>query len=445
MLSTPATWAEYFETYCRKKINKLAYEYPTVRTLRIDVKEDGLIYFREGKLFEELVENPDKVIEDAKKGLEDASNIFDVVLKDVQIQFTNLPPTRRIPISNIRIHYLNKFISVEGVVKRVSYNVPCVLTAVFECVKCGKLHYVQSSNGKISKPEPCDCGSKSFRRFPEHDEKVDFQQIVIQEFPEGIDRQPQEIHVYLYGELVGNVLPGDKIVVNGILREAIDKNKSRGQFYIEANSIEFLEDDIREINITSEDVERIKELARDPNIYDKLVQSIAPNIYGLEDVKLAIALQLFGGVPKELPGMRIRGDINILLVGDPSTAKSQLLRYVYRIAPRAVFNTGTRSSGVGLTCSVVRDELDGKWTLEAGTLVLADKGVAIIDELEKASKDDKNALLEPLEQQTVTVSKAGINAILNARCALLAAANPKYGRFNKYEPIVEQIDISPPQ
>ena len=270
MLSTPATWAEYFETYCRKKINKLAYEYPTVRTLRIDVKEDGLIYFREGKLFEELVENPDKVIEDAKKGLEDASNIFDVVLKDVQIQFTNLPPTRRIPISNIRIHYLNKFISVEGVVKRVSYNVPCVLTAVFECVKCGKLHYVQSSNGKISKPEPCDCGSKSFRRFPEHDEKVDFQQIVIQEFPEGIDRQPQEIHVYLYGELVGNVLPGDKIVVNGILREAIDKNKSRGQFYIEANSIEFLEDDIREINITSEDVERIKELARDPNIYDKL-------------------------------------------------------------------------------------------------------------------------------------------------------------------------------
>jgi len=161
-------------------------------------------------------------------------------------------------------------------------------------------------------------------------------------------------------------------------------------------------------------------------------------------VKLAIALQLFGGVPKKLPdGTEIRGDIHILLVGDPGVAKSQLLRYVHRIAPRSVYTTGKGTTTAGLTATAVRDEIDGRWTLEAGALVLADKGIALVDEIDKMRNEDRSALHEAMEQQTISVAKAGINATLKARCALLGAANPKYGRFDKYTPIAEQIDLSP--
>ena len=442
----PTVWAEFFEIYYKKEVNRIAklYEEGIIAPLYVDVKKD-LVWFREGKIFEELIEHPDEVIRHASVALEDVQNIYDVQLKGVPVRFRNIPKPYRIKIRDIRLNYVNKFISVEGVVKRVSINCPYVKEAFFECVKCGRTVIIQSLNGKIPKPDYCECGSKSFRRATELDKEIEFQHIVIQELPEGLDSQPREISVYLYDDLVNKVNPGDKVIINGILREKRDKLKSHGQYFIEANSIEFLENDIRDLNITEEDKKKIRELASDPNIYDKLVKSIAPNIYGYEDIKLAVALQLFGGVPKELPdGTRIRGDIHILLVGDPSTAKSQILRYVYRVAPRAVLNTGARSSGAGLTAATVKDEIDGKWVLEAGTLVLADKGIAVLDELEKLSKEDKEALLEPLEQQTVTVTKAGINATLNARCAVLAAANPKLGRFNKYEPLVDQIKLDPP-
>ena len=181
-------------------------------------------------------------------------------------------------------------------------------------------------------------------------------------------------------------------------------------------------------------------------LYEKIRSSIAPTIYGLEKEKDALALQLFGGVPKYMPdGTRIRGDIHILLVGDPGTAKSQLLRYISQLAPRSIYTSGKSSSAAGLTASAVKsDEFgEGGWTLEAGALVLADLGIACVDEMDKMNPKDRDALHQAMEQQEISVAKAGINATLKSRCALLGAANPKLGRFDEYAPIADQINIPP--
>jgi len=180
-------------------------------------------------------------------------------------------------------------------------------------------------------------------------------------------------------------------------------------------------------------------------IYDNVKRSIAPSIYGYDEVKEALALQLFSGVSKGLPdGTRIRGDIHILLVGDPGIAKSQLLRYISKLSPRGIYTSGKSSTSAGLTATAVKDELgDGRWTIEAGALVLADKGIACIDEMDKMRSEDRSALHEAMEQQTISVAKAGVMATLKSRCALLAAANPKFGRFDKFEGIAQQINLSP--
>ena len=214
---------------------------------------------------------------------------------------------------------------------------------------------------------------------------------------------------------------------------------------LEANSIEQLDKDYDEIEITAEDEEQILELSRDPVIYDKIVSSVAPSIYGYEDIKEALALQLFSGVVKNLPdGSRIRGDIHVILVGDPGIAKSQLLRYVVKLSPRGVFTSGRSASASGLTAAAVKDDLnDGRWTIEGGALVMADMGIAAVDEMDKMKTEDKSALHEAMEQQTISIAKAGIIATLKSRCALLGAANPKYGRFDRYESIAEQINMPP--
>ena len=180
-------------------------------------------------------------------------------------------------------------------------------------------------------------------------------------------------------------------------------------------------------------------------IYDKMRQSIAPTIYGLDVEKDALVLQLFGGIAKEMPdGTRTRGDVHTLLVGDPGTAKSQMLSYISKLAPRSIYASGKASSAAGLTAAAVRDEFgEGQWTLEAGALVLADKGLACIDEIDKMEETDRSSLHQAMEQQEISVAKAGINATLKSRCAILAAANPKLGRFDEFMPIHEQINMPP--
>ncbi|MEN3037510.1 MAG: minichromosome maintenance protein MCM, partial [Candidatus Methanosuratincola petrocarbonis] len=260
---------------------------------------------------------------------------------------------------------------------------------------------------------------------------------------------PQTLDVELGDDLVGRIFPGDRVIINGILRSYQRTTQSGKSTYfdlfLDGISIEMMEQEFEEIEISPEDEKRILELSRDPNIYEKIVRSIAPSIYGYEDVKEALALQLVSGFSKRLPdGARIRGDIHILLVGDPGVAKSQLLRYMAKLSPRGIYTSGKSSTSAGLTATAIKDELgDGRWTIEAGALVLADKGIAAVDEMDKMSPDDRSALHEAMEQQTISVAKAGVMATLKSRCALLAAANPKMGRFDRYEPIAPQINLTP--
>ena len=237
-------------------------------------------------------------------------------------------------------------------------------------------------------------------------------------------------------------------MVNGILR-SVQKINRDGKtiyfdIYLDCMSIELEEQEFDELEITPEDEEAIMKLSKDPRILNKMIGSIAPSIYGYEEVKQAVALQLFSGVVKNLPdGTRIRGDIHILLVGDPGIAKSQILRYVVNLAPRGVYASGKSASSAGLTAAAVKDDFDGSWTLEAGALVLADKGVAAIDEMDKMKTEDRSSLHEAMESQTISVAKAGILATLKCRCSLLGAANPKLGRFDPFDNIAEQINMPP--
>ena len=245
------------------------------------------------------------------------------------------------------------------------------------------------------------------------------------------------------------VAPGDRVVINGILRsmQRIVRGEKSTVFdiFLECNSIEIAEKEFEEVEIDEKAEDEIRKLSCDPMIYRMCTHSIAPTIYGNEDVKEAITLQLFGGIAKEMPdGTHLRGDIHVLLIGDPGIAKSQLLRYVVKCSPRAIYTSGQSSTSAGLTATAVKDEFgEGRWTLEAGALVLADMGVAAVDEMDKMQKEDRSALHEAMEQQTISVAKAGITATLKSRCALLGAANPKYGRFDMYGDIADQINMPP--
>ncbi|WP_290597516.1 MULTISPECIES: minichromosome maintenance protein MCM [unclassified Archaeoglobus] len=452
-VSSPALWTEFFERYYKEEINKLAYRIKSGgdgRSVYINFVKD-LTIFQEGKLGEELIENPDEVLQHAEKGLANVTNIYGVSLEGCKPRFYALPTARKVLIRDLRAQHIGKFVAVEGIIRKVTEVRPRIVEAAFACLNCGSINMVQQEDSQLRQPLECSkCHTKRLVFLPDSSISVDSQRLKVQEYPENLrgGEQPQTIDVILEGDLAGSVNPGDRVVINGIVRA---KPRGLGQrklthmdLYLEGNSVEVLHQEYEEFEITERDRERIMELATSDDIYGKIVRSIAPSIYGHEDVKLAIALQLFGGVPKKLPdGTEIRGDIHILLVGDPGVAKSQLLRYVHRIAPRSVYTTGKGTTTAGLTATAVRDEVDGRWTLEAGALVLADKGVALVDEIDKMRKEDRSALHEALEQQTISIAKAGINAILRARCALLGAANPKYGRFEKYTAIAEQIEMSP--
>lgn len=452
MISCPEIWAEFFEKYYYEEINNLAFRIKSgenKRAIYVNYIED-LSVFQEGRLAEELIEYPDEVLAHAEKGLASCTNIYGVTLEGCKPRFYSLPSTKKILIRDLRSSHISKFIAIEGIVRKVTEVRPKIISAAFKCTNCRNIIHVPQDDSTLRYPYECRCGSKRFQLIPEKSLSIDSQRVKIQEYPENLrgGEQPQSIDVLLEGDLTGTINPGDRVIVNGIVRA-----KPRGiqqkmltlmDLYIEGNSIEMLQQEYEEFEITEKDREEIIKLAQSEDIYEKVVKTIAPSIYGHEDIKLAIALQLFGGIPKKLPdGTEIRGDIHILLVGDPGVAKSQLLKYVHRIAPRSVYTTGKGTTSAGLTATAVRDEVDGRWTLEAGALVLADKGVALVDEIDKMRKEDRSALHEALEQQTISIAKAGINAILKARCALLAAANPKFGRFDRFSPIAEQIDLSP--
>lgn len=360
-----------------------------------------------------LLENPEETLSVAEEALKEISSTYSPSEDTkIRIRLFNLPESREIRIRNLRSKHIGKLIVTEGIVKRASEIRPEISEAVFECLNCGNKISVIQTERIISAPKKCEvCGSR--KGFSLVDQKLnDVRWIVIEEPFEIVSgERPSDIMVYLKGDLTtprmqNKTDPGNRIKVVGILKQMarrVRKSKSRQlEIYIEANNIIPMEVEWHELEITKEDEEKIRELAKDPNIYEKLVQSIAPAIYGLEEVKEAIALQLFGGEPKILPdGTRIRGDIHILLIGDPSTAKSALMKVVANLIPRGRYVSGKGVTAAGLTATVVRDEeFLGGWVLEAGALVLSNGSLCAIDEFEKVDKNDQVALHEAMEQQS---------------------------------------------
>ncbi|MEM0439445.1 MAG: minichromosome maintenance protein MCM, partial [Sulfolobales archaeon] len=318
--------------------------------------------------------------------------------------------------------------------------------------ECGEKFDIEVKSDTIEKPPYCRrCGLSSgiFKLLENESLYTDHQRISIGEMPEEVPsgQMPRQVQVILEGDLVDRVRPGDKVQVVGIVRLSgvgSSSRRSKAVYEIElyGNNIETRDKGVEEIELSEEDIDEIRRLAKDPMITRKIIASIAPAIYGHWDVKEAIALLLFGGVPKHRSdGTKIRGDVHVLIIGDPGTAKSQLLQFASKIAPRGIYTTGKGSTAAGLTAAVVRDKNTGEYYLEAGAMVLGDMGVVCIDEIDKMREDDRTAIHEALEQQTVSISKAGIHATLNARASVLAAGNPRYGRYIDDRPLIDNINL----
>jgi replicative DNA helicase Mcm len=329
---------------------------------------------------------------------------------DLHVRFYNMVPAK-VEIRELRSEHINSLVQVEGIVRRISEVKPEIVEAVFECQRCGQLQIVEQDSRLFKKPAVCGnpaCGRQGpFRLIEDQSKFIDWQSVRIQERPEKLrgGRMPRSVDCVIHDDIVDRAQAGNRVNITGILKTQQETTyrglKTTFHIYIEVNHVELREKEVEEIEISKEDEEEIKKLAAEPFICEKIVSSIAPAIYGYEDVKEAIALQLFSGVFRILSdGTRLRGDSNILLVGDPGTAKSQMLQYVSRLAPRGIYTSGKGVSGVGLTAAVVRDEMSGGWALEAGALVLADGGLCCIDELDKMSSDDRSAIHEALEQQS---------------------------------------------
>jgi replicative DNA helicase Mcm len=402
-------WSRFLKNKYRDQLGDLLRQYPKKRSLYIDYR-DVYAFGKVGvRMAAELIESPGKVIDDVRDAVRAQQLARGKGAKepDVNIRFTNLPV--RIQARDIRSEHINRFVSVEGIIRKTTEVRPRIVMAVFRCPG-GHLTRKAQEYGQFVEPEGCATEGCTYRKLtlvPKRSSFVDAQKLRIQESPEGLrgGEQPQTIDVDVIDDIAGTVAPGDRIVINGILRSQqriTHGNKSTFfDIHLEANSIEVGEKEFEEVSIDEQDEAEIQRLSSDPEIYRKITHSIAPTIYGNEDVKEAIALQLFGGIAKSMPdGSSLRGDIHCLLIGDPGIAKSQILRYVVRLSPRGIYTSGQSSTQAGLTATAVKDEFgDGRWTLEAGALVLADMGIAAVDEMDKMQKEDRSALHEAMEQQ----------------------------------------------
>jgi len=403
-------------------------------------------------LANELLEHP----EDTIKAAELAAQQFDLEnITSFKVRFKNLPDSQKIMIRNIRSKHLEKLVYVEGVVRQKSDVRPQVTAAKFECPVCGNIINVLQLEGSFKEPSRCGCGRKGkFTLISK--ELVDAQGIVLEEVPESLEggEQPKRINLFLKDDLVSPLSerktnPGSKISITGIIKEVpiilrTGSKSTRFDLMVEVNYIEAVEETFYEVQITEEDEQKIIELSQDPQLFTKLIGSFAPSIYGYDREKEALLLQLAGGVRKVRTDKVVsRGDMHILLVGDPGAGKSAMLKRISAIAPKGRYVSGRGVSGAGLTAAVVKDEFLKGWSLEAGALVLASNGICCIDEMDKMVPEDRAAMHEALEQQTVSISKANIQATLIARTTVLAAANPKFGRFDPYGIISEQINLPP--
>lgn len=370
----------------------------------------------------------------------------------IRVRIINYPIVRG--LREINAEVVNKMISVSGIIVRASEVKPYIKKACFKCIECSVLNEGKINGLVLKKPIICnDCGGKNLELDPEKSLFINFQFVRIQELPEDLPagQLPHYVEVTVVDDLVDQCRPGDRVLLTGVVR--IDQEEGQQQtlfkLRMECNNIEYLgtlsdgDRSYERVSITDEDEKRILEIAGTKDVYDKLIGSFAPHIYGHEMIKESILLLIVGSVTKKLSdGSNRRGDINIFLVGDPGTAKSEMLKFAAKIAPRGMYTSGRGTTAAGLTAAVIHDK-SGIMVLESGAVVLGDQGIVCIDEFDKIKSEDRSALHEVMEQQTCSVAKGGIVATLNARTSILSAANPKYGKYDPTRNIYENVEPLP--
>eukprot|EP00514_Thraustochytrium_sp_LLF1b_P008920 CAMPEP_0184545368 /NCGR_PEP_ID=MMETSP0199_2-20130426/4253_1 /TAXON_ID=1112570 /ORGANISM="Thraustochytrium sp., Strain LLF1b" /LENGTH=999 /DNA_ID=CAMNT_0026939663 /DNA_START=157 /DNA_END=3156 /DNA_ORIENTATION=- len=377
---------------------------------------------------------------------------------EVFVRVGNLPLEDS--LRELRTMHLRQLVRVSGIVTRRSQVLPQLKLVSFVCKTCGeRVGTVEVTDEKEPQGPPCDAceedGGQQSYTVADHETAVyrNFQRILLQESPGSVPpgRVPRYKTVIMTCDLIDNARPGEEIEVTGVYVNQLNRQLNTQQGFpvfttcIEANYVRKKEDLGASKIITEKDRKEFYRLARDPRIADRVINSIAPSIYGNKHIKTALAVAMFGGRAKNVKNKHnIRGDINVLLMGDPGTAKSQCLKYVEKTAPRAVYTTGKGASAVGLTAAVQKDPITKDWVLEAGALVLADRGVCMIDEFDKMNDRDRTSIHEAMEQQSISISKAGIVATLQARCSVIAAANPIGGRYDPQKSFAENVELSDP-
>ncbi|MHA2104519.1 MAG: minichromosome maintenance protein MCM [Candidatus Hodarchaeales archaeon] len=404
-------------------------------------------------IFPDAINGPKDAIKEAEKALksiirEKDEEFLRLIKHRVHVRFHSSPQESiQVKLRQIRSEQIGKLVQTDAIITKSSEVRPLIETGRFECLSCHSLIDRYFSDGEFQPPVICEiqqpdgstCGGRAFKLLKDDSDFVDIQRIVLQERPEDLPagRMPENFVAYLRDDIVDSVRPGDRITIVGLLDTRPERKLVRGQLaifskFLESVHVEPESDELTDFEISQEDEESILELSRDVMVHEKIRESIAPMIFGFSQEKEGISYLLFGGTGKKLTeGLKIRGESNMLLIGDPGVGKSQILRSVSEIVTRKIYTSGRGSTAAGLSAAVMRDPDTNEMTLEAGAVVLADKGFAFIDEFDKMKRDDRSALHEAMEQHTVSIAKAGIVATLNARTSILAAANPRDGRWIK--------------
>ncbi|CAF0887928.1 unnamed protein product [Didymodactylos carnosus] len=381
----------------------------------------------------------------------------DELMRRFEIYFKASTLSKYLSVRQVKAAHIGKLITVKGVVTRTTEVKPMISVATYTCDICGSETYQPVTSPTFMPLLMCpsqDCViNKSGGRLSlqtRGSKFIKFQEIKIQEHTDQVPvgNIPRSMSIWCRGTNTRLCQPGDHVAITGIFLPLLRTGFRQmvqgllSDTFLEAHRIVLLnksEDEELEAKEMNDD--ELAELFAEKELYDRLAMSIAPEIYGHEDIKKALLLLLVGGIDKSPQGMKVRGNINICLMGDPGVAKSQLLSYVDRLAQRSQYTTGRGSSGVGLTSALIKDPVTNELVLEGGALVLADQGICCIDEFDKMTEHDRTAIYEVMEQQTISIAKAGILTTLNARASILAAANPAYGRYNPKRSIEQNIQL----
>ena len=465
-----ARWRSFLQETCANEISSLAAQWPDTPALVIPFEKLGAW----DPAFAELVlEHPRSVLRHADETLAALCRESGYEV-DPRIRIELLPPDSQRKLRDVSSEEIEHFVTSEVIVTKVSELMPRIYNAVFTCTTCGNTMELGQPN-ELELNEPLECpegnggcgrrrsgGQTRFDLRFDDSTMIDNQWLEVQELPENVQpgSQPVRMSVLAEADLAGKHIPGERVRINGIpyVRTMKKGNQKTPMFdvYLSLHSSERKSIPLEEITITDEELLEIQTISEREDIVELFTRSIAPSIIVSDEwmlgVKKSLVFQLLGGVARKYAdSTRTRGDIHILLLGDPGVAKSQILSYMGKISPRGRFTTGGGTSAAGLTAAAVRDAFnDGRFSLEAGALVLADMGLCAVDEFDKMSNEDRGSMHEAMEQQRININKGGISATMPTRCAILAAANPKDGKFKRVEIddpktyLSKQIALPPP-